>query len=146
MRSGFLYRICLKAHRLSKIGYMITKNTLNEMKNADLQTCNKEELVDIRDVQVDTNKNQLERLVSFMNAIKNDVEKIILAMQTCLAQATIKNTDIDLIILTGGSTQIPYVYNVFKAMFPRAVVSDSNKMDSVGLGLAYDAMRRFAEP
>lgn len=71
MRSGFLYRICLKAHRLSKIGYMITKNTLNEMKNADLQTCNKEELVDIRDVQVDTNKNQLERLISFMNAIKN---------------------------------------------------------------------------
>ena len=66
-------------------------------------------------------------------------------MQTCLTQATIKNTDVDLIILTGGSTQIPYVYSVFKAMFPRAVISDSNKMDSVGLGLGYDAIRRFVE-
>ncbi len=79
----------------------------------------------------------------FINAIKNDVDKIVLTMKMCLTQAAIKNTDIDLIILTGGSTQVPYVYNVFKNMFPSAVISDSNKMDSVGLGLAYDAMRRF---
>lgn len=79
----------------------------------------------------------------FINAIKNNVEKIVLAMNACLSQASIRNTDIDLIILTGGSTQIPYVYNIFKSMFPRAVISDSNKMDSVGLGLAYDAKRRF---
>lgn len=71
MRSGFLYRICLKAHRLSKIGYMITKNDLNELKNADLQTCNKDELVDIRDIKIDTNKSQVERLISFIDAIKN---------------------------------------------------------------------------
>lgn len=71
MRIGFLYRICLKAHILSKIGYMITKNTLNEMKNADLQTCNKSELVDIRDVKIDTSKSQIERLISFIDAIKN---------------------------------------------------------------------------
>lgn len=86
------------------------------------------------------------RVSEFINAIKNNVEKIVVAMNACLSQASIRNTDIDLIILTGGSTQIPYVYNIFKSMFPRAVISDSNKMDSVGLGLAYDAMRRFAEP
>ena len=29
---------------------------------------------------------------------------------------------------------------------PNAELSSANKMASVGLGLAYDAMRRFAEP
>ena len=54
-------------------------------------------------------------------------------------------TDIDLVILTGGSTQIPYVSTIVRNTFPNAILSDSNKMASVGLGLAYDAMRRFAE-
>ena len=82
----------------------------------------------------------------FVHAIENDVEKIKQSMQQCLYQAQIKNTDISLVIMTGGSTQIPYVAKTIRDMFPNATLSDSNKMASVGLGLAYDAMRRFAEP
>ena len=78
-----------------------------------------------------------------IEAIRADVEKITISMNACLYQAGIKNTDIDLIILTGGSTQIPYVYNSVKNAFPNATISDSNKMASVGLGLAYDAINRF---
>jgi hypothetical chaperone protein len=78
-----------------------------------------------------------------IDAIRADVEKITISMNACLYQAGIKNTDIDLIILTGGSTQIPYVYNSVKNAFPNATISDSNKMASVGLGLAYDAINRF---
>lgn len=81
----------------------------------------------------------------FVNAISNDVSKIQLSMNDCLAAASVKNTDIDLVILTGGSTQIPYVSTIVRNTFPNAILSDSNKMASVGLGLAYDAMRRFAE-
>lgn len=82
----------------------------------------------------------------FIEAIKNDVEKIKTSMNECINLAHVHPTDISLIILTGGSTQIPYVYDTVKNIFPHAVISDSNKMASVGLGLAYDAMRRFAEP
>ena len=82
----------------------------------------------------------------FVCAIENDVEKIKQSMNQCLTQAKIQNTDISLVILTGGSTQIPYVSATIRAIFPNAMISDSNKMASVGLGLAYDAMRRFAEP
>ena len=81
----------------------------------------------------------------FVNAISNDVSKIQLSMNDCLAAASVKNIDIDLVILTGGSTQIPYVSTIVRNTFPNAILSDSNKMASVGLGLAYDAMRRFAE-
>lgn len=81
----------------------------------------------------------------FVNAISNDVSKIQLSMNDCLAAASVKNTDIGLVILTGGSTQIPYVSTIVRNTFPNAILSDSNKMASVGLGLAYDAMRRFAE-
>ena len=72
--------------------------------------------------------------------------KIEKSVQECIAQAGIKNTDIELVILTGGSTEIPYVSRVMQSYFPNAELSSANKMASVGLGLAYDAMRRFAEP
>ena len=39
------------------------------------------------------------RVSEFINAIKNNVEKIVVAMNACLSQASIRNTDIDLIIL-----------------------------------------------
>ncbi len=50
---------------------MITKNELNEMKNADLLSCNAEDLVDIRDIKVDKDKSQYEKLIDFIEAIKN---------------------------------------------------------------------------
>ncbi|MBR2012185.1 MAG: Hsp70 family protein [Alphaproteobacteria bacterium] len=84
-------------------------------------------------------------VADFVHAISADVAKINNSMNQCLAMAQIKNTDISLIILTGGSTQIPYVVAMLRGAFPNAVISDSNKMASVGLGLAYDAIRRFAE-
>ena len=82
----------------------------------------------------------------FEDAIKSDMAKIEKSVQECIAQAGIKNTDIELVILTGGSTEIPYVSRVMQSYFPNAELSSANKMASVGLGLAYDAMRRFAEP
>ena len=69
--SGFLCSKCIKAHTLSKIVYMITIKNLNEMKNADLQSCNIDDLVDIRDVKVDKTKSQTEKLFDFIEKIKN---------------------------------------------------------------------------
>lgn len=41
------------------------------MKNADLKECNIDDLVDIRDVKVDNNKSQIEKLMDFIDKIKN---------------------------------------------------------------------------
>ena len=79
----------------------------------------------------------------FESAIQLDIEKIQKSIQECLTQSGVKRTDINLVILTGGSTEIPHINNVMKSYFPDAELSASDKMSSVGLGLAYDSMRRF---
>lgn len=79
----------------------------------------------------------------FNNAISNDVEKIENFLSECILQAGIKNEDVDLVILTGGSTEVPRVSEIATKFFPNAEVSASDKLSSVGMGLAYDARRIF---
>jgi hypothetical chaperone protein len=79
----------------------------------------------------------------FEEAIANEVEKISNAATECLVYAGVKAQDIDLVILTGGSTEVPVVQSTFKAMFPNAAIADENKLSSVGLGLAYDSQKKF---
>lgn len=80
---------------------------------------------------------------AFEESIKSDMEKIEKSVHECIANAGIKNTDIELVILTGGSTEIPYICRAMQSYFPNAELSSTNRMASVGLGLAYDAIRRF---
>lgn len=80
----------------------------------------------------------------FNNAIKDNVEKTRQAVMECLVQAQAKAEEIELIILTGGSTEIPYVQKELCGIFPKAAISGENKLSSVGLGLAYDSLRIFA--
>jgi len=49
-----------------------------------------------------------------------------------------------MVILTGGSTELPAIQMEFRKLFPNAAVADENKLSSVGLGLAYDSRNRFA--
>lgn len=80
---------------------------------------------------------------SFENSIAHDVEKISASAQACLRLSGVKAPEIQLVILTGGSTEIPMVQSAFRNLFPSALIADENKLSSVGLGLAYDAERRF---
>lgn len=79
----------------------------------------------------------------FNNSISNDVEKIEKFLSECILQAGVKNEDVDLVILTGGSTEVPRVSEIATKFFPNAEVSASDKLSSVGMGLAYDARRIF---
>lgn len=45
--------------------------TVDEMKNVDIRTVNREELVDIRDVSIDRTLPKKERVRSFVQQIKN---------------------------------------------------------------------------
>lgn len=80
---------------------------------------------------------------TFETAIENDVQKIVTAANECLTQAGINASDIELVILTGGSTEIPMIKRAFHDLFPMAKIADENKLSSVGLGLAYDSERKF---
>jgi hypothetical chaperone protein len=91
------------------------------------------------DLYVPVNRKQFE------DAIQNEIQKISDAATACLSAAGTKAQQIELIILTGGSTEIPIVQLAFRKLFPQAAVADENKLSSVGLGLAYDSRRRFGK-
>ena len=80
---------------------------------------------------------------AFNISVMNDLSKVKNSVQECLCQAQIKAKKIDLIILTGGSTEIPIVRNELCQIFSNAEISAQNKLTSVGLGLAYDGYHYF---
>jgi len=79
----------------------------------------------------------------FDEAIFQKIEKISNSALQCLVDAGVKKEDIDLVILTGGSTEVPLIQSEFKKLFPNAALADENKLSSVGLGLAYDSQNKF---
>lgn len=81
---------------------------------------------------------------AFEDAINENVMKISASLKECLHQAGITSETVELIVLTGGSTEIPFVQQELCRLFRNAVVSGENKLSSVGLGLAYDSLRKFA--
>ncbi|GAB4035141.1 Hsp70 family protein [Spirosoma jeollabukense] len=81
----------------------------------------------------------------FEEAIREDVDKIAASARQCLMEAGVRNEDIDLVILTGGTTEVYSVQAEFKRLFPNAAIADENKLSSVGLGLAYDSQNKFGK-
>ncbi|MFC5409439.1 Hsp70 family protein [Larkinella bovis] len=79
----------------------------------------------------------------FETAIQGEVRKITTSATECLQNAGVRNDDIELVILTGGSTEVPLVQAEFRRLFPKAAIADENKLSSVGLGLAYDSRNKF---
>ena len=87
--------------------------------------------------------NQLYEAGQFEKAIEEHVQNIMACASQCLQQAQVRENEIDLVILTGGSTEVPVVQAEFRKLFPLAAVADENKLSSVGLGLAYDSHTKF---
>lgn len=79
----------------------------------------------------------------FEQAIEQDVTHVMNAIDESLTRANIKEKDIDLLVLTGGSTELPIINTLIQQKFPHAAISQGNKLDSVGLGLAYRAANIF---
>lgn len=79
----------------------------------------------------------------FEQSIAKDVGKVADTLRQCLKEAGVKAEEISLVILTGGSTEIPLIEQTMRNIFPEATFSQENKLASVGLGLAFDSQRRF---
>jgi hypothetical chaperone protein len=77
------------------------------------------------------------------DAIAADTARIMEALADCLQRAGVTADRIELVILTGGSTALPLIQKTIADLFPHAQLSQGNRMDSVGLGLAYHSERLF---
>ncbi|MGV8854362.1 MAG: Hsp70 family protein [Devosia sp.] len=88
----------------------------------------------------------LEVLISiddFTAPLANSVERIEATIAETLRRAGLVASQIDSLILTGGSTQVPAIGRRLVAMFPDAELVRTDVLGSVGLGLAMDAARKF---
>lgn len=75
----------------------------------------------------------------FEDSISVPIARINASIDDCLRQAGIRPGDVELVILTGGSTELPLINERIRQTFPNAAISNDNKFGSVGLGLAYFA-------
>ncbi|MDR1691274.1 MAG: Hsp70 family protein [Rickettsiales bacterium] len=115
---------------------------LNEVENTKIGLTKEENVKTILNFLKDS-PIVLSNRLSFEEAIENSMEKVSNSVKECIKQAGIKDKDVRLIVLTGGSTEIPNVKNTLCSYFPNAELSEEDKFSSVGLGLAYDSARRF---
>lgn len=81
--------------------------------------------------------------MSFEDCLVKDLNTIEKTLKNCLCTAQVNPEQIELIVLTGGSTEIPLIQKHVKRLFSNAQIADGDKLSIVGLGLAYDAKRRF---
>jgi hypothetical chaperone protein len=79
----------------------------------------------------------------FDHAIRNDAHRIPQTISETLKLAGIGTDDIQTLIMTGGSTQIPLIRQSLDRTFENARFVETDAFGSVGLGLALDASRRF---
>jgi len=76
-------------------------------------------------------------------ALAASVKRIEETIGETLRRAGVALVDVDSLILTGGSTQVPAIARRLEAMFPEAELVRTDVLGSVGLGLALDARRKF---
>lgn len=76
-------------------------------------------------------------------AIGETAERIPRTIAGALKSAGLKGQDIQTLIMTGGSTQIPIIRDGLNQMFAGANFIETDAFGSVGLGLALDASKRF---
>ena len=79
----------------------------------------------------------------FEESIQKDIQKITDSMMECMREAGISFADIELVILTGGSTEIPYIKKELCRLFSNAEISENGKFSSVSAGLGYEAARVY---
>ena len=77
-------------------------------------------------------------------ALDADLDRIVAAAQTTVAQAGLGPRDVDALYLTGGSTGLGLLNDRLRAAFPGARVVRGDRFASVATGLALFAQRRFA--
>ncbi len=115
---------------------------LNAVEKSKIELSDKEEIAAMLDF-IDDNPEILLSKKEFESSIAKDISYVERKAKECLGLAGIDANKIELLILTGGSTEIPYVQEKMKKICPNALISGYNKLSSVGLGLGFDAKKKF---
>jgi hypothetical chaperone protein len=80
----------------------------------------------------------------FEGVIRDNTERLRRTASACIGAAGLKNSDIQTIFFTGGSSLIPAVRTAIAGVAPDARVATGSDFLSVASGLTLEAARRFA--
>lgn len=80
---------------------------------------------------------------TFIHSITPLIERIQGCLDECLTLSGCSCEDINLVILTGGSSELPIINEMVSSKFKRASFSKDDKFGSVGRGLAYNAAQIY---
>jgi len=73
--------------------------------------------------------------VEFEDMLKEFVDKISASVNQVMSDAGIKNSDVDTVLLTGGSSLIPSIKCIFSSRFGEENIRSTNAFTSVAYGL-----------
>ena len=76
--------------------------------------------------------------------VREDLDRIVAAARTTVAQAGLAPDDVDTLYLTGGSTGLDMLSERLRGAFSVARLVRGDRFASVATGLALFAQRRFA--
>jgi len=79
----------------------------------------------------------------FDDAISDSIERVVATVRRLLSDACIVASDINTILLTGGSSMVPALREGILSLFPGAHIAESDLLGSVGIGLSLDARSKF---
>ena len=80
------------------------------------------------------------RRASFESWIEEDLDKIRGCIDRLMAQSGVRESDVDCVFLTGGSSLVPAVRHIFEARFGGEKIRGGGEFTSVARGLAVRAL------
>ena len=92
---------------------------------------------------VDPGLEQALAVTDLTDASQAALERLQGAIGECLALAGCGASDIGVVLMTGGSTEMPFVQQAIKAQLPQSRFQNIDKFGAVGHGLALEAAKRF---
>ncbi|RED52385.1 Hsp70 family protein [Aestuariispira insulae] len=114
----------------------------NDVEEAKIALSNRgETLVDL--AYVDPGLEQALAIKNLTDASDQALERLKTAIDECLSQAGCGPADIGVVLMTGGSTEMPFVQQAIQAQLPDARFQNIDKFGAVGYGLALEAAKRF---
>lgn len=94
-------------------------------------------VADFSYTKMDIDINEEISLSIYNEVVAKDIERISDYLDEFLLKYEIKPTDIDSLFLTGGTSMVSAIQNLFKTKFPHLKINSGDNFKSVAKGLAY---------
>ncbi len=77
------------------------------------------------------------------DVLDDSMDRLAAAVEECLVMSNVAAEAVDMVLLTGGSTEMPLVQEAIRKVLPASVIESCDKFGAVGSGLALEAAAVF---